>query len=347
MNEKQIGCLDSRILHDFLICPACGASRWETMVFDGSLEAMSDAVASCASCGSWYRVEDGILELLPEKLKDRARCEAFISRHRDQWDRWDHVAPHDEELGNAHKLGQKSFYDEDAVSYESSMIQLPFWRALDHTFQEEILSVSTGRDVLLEVGCGTGRVSIPCHESFGTVLGFDISEAMVRTAASKSRALSIRNVHYFIADAEAIPVRSVSVDSAVLSGILHHVERPQNVLRETLRTLRPGGRFWGLENNRSIFRPIFDALMRLRKLWNEKAHEENFIMTEAQVGGWIEAAGGAARTWTSTFLPPHIFNLLKPAGAESLLRFTDHLFRTFPWIRRQGGLLLFEGRKND
>lgn len=78
---------------------------------------------------------------------------------------------------------------------------------------------------MLEIGGGTGRISIPVAGAFDTVLSFDIAEAMVRTAMRKrdSSGEALSHVHYFIADAENIPVRSACVDVAIFSGILDSI----------------------------------------------------------------------------------------------------------------------------
>jgi ubiquinone/menaquinone biosynthesis C-methylase UbiE/uncharacterized protein YbaR (Trm112 family) len=322
-----------------LACPVCRGSL--------SLNALSGpaAAASCAGCGGWYRVEDGVAEILPPRLQDRPLREAFRRKHGSEWGGWkdggaDPVRPDDR-----HKLGQKAFYDEDALAYETSMLKLSFWRAFDRSFRG--LIESSGGGLLVEVGCGTGRISLPCRKRFASIVGFDISESMVRTAERKRLELGdAGHVRYLVADAENIPLKDGTADAVVFSGILHHVENPGRVIAEALRVLKPGGVYWGLENNRSAFRPLFDLLMKLSSLWNEKAHEDHFIMSGAEIRAWLSEAGGAdSRVWTSVFLPPHLFNLLSPDAAERLLTRSDAFFGSLPWLRDQGGLVLFAGRK--
>lgn len=143
---------------------------------------------------------------------------------------------------------------------------------------------------------------------------------MVRIALEKrDQCAGSGNIHYFIADAENIPVKSGLIDVAVFSGILHHLENPQIVIKDTIRTLVPGGRFLGIENNSSAFRFIFDLLMRMKRLWNEKAHQEHFIMNHRELERWFKEAGVFVKTWTSIFLPPHILNFFRAQRAEWLM----------------------------
>jgi SAM-dependent methyltransferase/uncharacterized protein YbaR (Trm112 family) len=322
-------------------CPGCKKSGLETVPFDSDGELVVNGVLSCRGCGMWFPVRDGLAELLLPAL--RVGAEAFVQRFRSKWDGWSRSAAPASVEGDEHKLEQKSFYDEDAISYESSMLQQSFWKGLDVNSIESIARLAPGGGFLLEIGCGTGRISIPMSSRFQTVAAFDISETMVRTAMRKRG--DKKHVVYFVADAENIPLREGLADAAVLYGILHHVGSPSSVLAEAWRCLKPGAGFFGCENNRSFFRPVFDLLMRVRKLWSEKAHEEHFILSHAGLKGWLDAQGFKSRVWTSVFLPPHFFNLLSASGSAAALRATDRLCLAFPWLRWQGGLVMFQGVK--
>ena len=140
-------------------------------------------------------------------------------------------------------------------------------------------------------------------------------------------------------------MKSGLVDAAIFSGILHHLENPHIVIKDTIRTLVSDGRFFGIENNSSAFRFIFDFLMRMKRLWNEKAHEEHFIMNHHELERWFREAGVSVTTWTSIFLPPHILNFFRAQRAEWLIRVTDAICQRLPWVRLQGGLILFSGTK--
>ena len=85
--------------------------------------------------------------------------------------------------------------------------------------------------------------------------------------------------------------------------------------------------------------------MRRRRLWNEKAHEEHFIINRKELQGWFGQAGASVRTWTTIFLPPHFLNFFRVPRVEWLIRATDAMCQRLPWLNLQGGLILFAGRK--
>jgi hypothetical protein len=117
------------------------------------------------------------------------------------------------------------------------------------------------------------------------------------------------------------------------------------VIKEAIRALVPDGRCLGIENNSSAFRFIFDFFMRIKRVWNEKAHEEHFIIKRDELERWFNEAGISVKTGTSIFLPPHLLNFLSSQKAERLIRMTDAVCRALPWVRLQGGLILFSERK--
>ena len=248
-SEERNGEIGSKVLHR-MICPDRKKDDLVTVSFHEKQGDVMDGVVACGSCRDWYRLEGGLLELLAS-LQDAKRKEDFRDRFESMWDGWSEgERSFLKQPGDAHKQDQKTFYDEDALSYETQMLRLPFWNAQTAIYLQTIRSFASECRVMLEVGCGTGRISLPLSDVFEAILSFDISESMVRIAQEKrDRGALARTVHYFIGDAENIPVKSGVIDVAIFSGILHHLENPQIVIADTVRTLVSGGRFLGIENN--------------------------------------------------------------------------------------------------
>jgi len=96
---------------------------------------------------------------------------------------------------------------------------------------------------LLDYGCGIGNVTRALSEGFQDVHGYDPSAESLRVARER-----IPNAT-FHGSLESVP--SAHFASAVLSGVLHHVPRPErlSVLGEVRNKLRPGGRLYVFEHN--------------------------------------------------------------------------------------------------
>ena len=99
-----------------------------------------------------------------------------------------------------------------------------------------------GRSItrILDLGCGTGRFSEGLAAHFNAeVIGLDPSAKMLARARAKQRD---GRVHYQRGRAEAIPLRSRSVDLVFISMSLHHFSDPLVAARECHRVLRDDGR---------------------------------------------------------------------------------------------------------
>ncbi len=93
---------------------------------------------------------------------------------------------------------------------------------------------------VLEVGCGRGVGSEIVLDRLGAerVTAFDLDEAMVELA---QRRLHGRPVTLSVGDVCAIEQPSLSIDTVVDFGIIHHVPDWQRSIAEIARVLRPGG----------------------------------------------------------------------------------------------------------
>jgi len=99
---------------------------------------------------------------------------------------------------------------------------------------------------LLEVGSGSGvlcRLMAPYIAPSGRVTGLDISPAFIaqacRYAAEQGMAGSIA---FAVGQAETLPYADARFDAAYAARLMLHVNRPDVVLREMMRVVRPGGR---------------------------------------------------------------------------------------------------------
>lgn len=93
---------------------------------------------------------------------------------------------------------------------------------------------------ILDLGCGTGSLSLLAAEQGHRVTGVDLSPAMVDLARAK---LAGRDAAFLVGDAAAPPVGEERFDVVLVRHVLWALPDPGRVLRHWRGLLRPGGRF--------------------------------------------------------------------------------------------------------
>ncbi len=115
---------------------------------------------------------------------------------------------------------------------------------------------------ILEVGVGAGtdhlqwaRAGCECH-------GVDLTQAAIDTTRAR---LSLYGFDSNLQrlDAETLPFPDATFDLVYSWGVIHHSERPEAILDEIRRVLKPGGRFVGMIYGRRSLAAL--------KLWVRRA----------------------------------------------------------------------------
>lgn len=100
----------------------------------------------------------------------------------------------------------------------------------------------TSDDMVLDVGCGPGSLTLPLAQICGHVIGFDLTEAMIDQAKARQAEMGIDNVDWQIGDALPLPFEDHSFSLIVTRATFHHMAEPTKVLAEMERVCKPGGR---------------------------------------------------------------------------------------------------------
>ncbi len=94
---------------------------------------------------------------------------------------------------------------------------------------------------LIDLGCGTGRWTIPLAERTGCeAVGLDSSAAMLEKARAKDPE---GRVTWLEGDCESLALEPESFDCALMVLMMHHLEDHPNTFRGLFRILKPGGVF--------------------------------------------------------------------------------------------------------
>lgn len=104
---------------------------------------------------------------------------------------------------------------------------------------------------IVDVGCGAGQVSRRLAERHpdATVIGVDLSPAMVRRASAENA--EVRNLGFQVGDATDLPLGDGTASLVVSVGSIKHWPDPVAGVREMLRVTEPGGSVVVIETDRA------------------------------------------------------------------------------------------------
>jgi SAM-dependent methyltransferase/uncharacterized protein YbaR (Trm112 family) len=334
-----------------LACPECRVDgHLAAHAFaHASQDRIKDGVLVCCDCRAWYPIDDELLELVPRPLMDGSGMARFCARWRSKLDGLGlRSAYGDGSQDFVAQLKQRQHFDWYADNEEQKYLdyaKTPFWESVDaltfHCWRAQIRPGAW----LLDIGCANGRSAFPMAETGATVAGCDISKKMIRQAIQQARKRGLaRSTTFFVADGNDLPLASDRFDYALTYGVLHHLPDPGRTCGRIQKILKPGGVFFGSENNKTIFRRVFDLLMKFKPLWTEEAGCEPLISRQ-MIDHWHAGLGVRIHSATRVFVPPHLLNFIGRKAARWLLDISDRAASSIPGLCGQGGLIVFEVHK--
>ncbi len=106
-----------------------------------------------------------------------------------------------------------------------------------------LLTAAIGKDRLkiLDVGCGTGVITLLLAKMGHDVTGVDISERMLERARDKAKSLAIP-VKFEFGDAEDLPFKDEIFDVVINRHLLWTMLSPEKAIIEWRRVLKPEGK---------------------------------------------------------------------------------------------------------
>ncbi|CAL9608267.1 class I SAM-dependent methyltransferase [Streptomyces sp. Tu 3180] len=147
---------------------------------------------------------------------------------------------------------------------------------------------------VLDLGCGTGSLSLLAAAQGHRVTGVDRSPAMVALAREK---LAGRDAVFLVGDATAPPVGGRRYDAVLVRHVLWTLPEPARALRHWRELLRPGGRLvlvegvWGTvspvgipaDRLTALLAPLagrvrVERLSRETALWGREVDDERYAV---------------------------------------------------------------------
>jgi SAM-dependent methyltransferase len=224
---------------------------------------------------------------------------------------------------------------------------------------------------ILEMGCGTGQMSLYLARADRIVIGADLTRASLLLGAAAARRLGLDRVQFVETELNRPSLRAGSFDVVYSSGVLHHTPDPRASFARIAKLARPGGMIVvGLYNafariplrlrrliaRLSGYRWIpFDPVLRDREneperweAWfrDQYRHPEEHRHTLAEVQGWfVENDVEYMRSYPSAVIGEDQEELMTRAADNWQI---EGWLAQLGWIRtlgREGGLFVTVGQR--
>jgi len=95
---------------------------------------------------------------------------------------------------------------------------------------------------IVEIGCGTGQMSLFLARAERIVVGADLTRASLKLGADAARRFGLDRVQFVETDLTLPGLKDGAFDIVYAAGVLHHLPDPRSGFDRIVRLVRPGGR---------------------------------------------------------------------------------------------------------
>ena len=128
---------------------------------------------------------------------------------------------------------QRDYYADTAATYDRTHVKMDDEHAIGIAYMIDLMR-RHGVKRILDVGCGTGRVTKVLLDAGFDVIGIEPVTALLHEAEKKG----IPKERLIEGTGTMLPFLNQSFDAVCEFGVLHHVEHPNEVVQEMLRVAR-------------------------------------------------------------------------------------------------------------
>lgn len=126
----------------------------------------------------------------------------------------------------------------------------------------------TSQEVMVDLGCGTGQLTVPMARRVRAVIGMDVEPDMLEPARQAARDADVSNVTWMLGADSDIPVLSrllgdKSVGAVTIAQALHWMNH-QDLFKAVVPLLRPGGGVAVVTNGTPLWQQENDWSQALR-----------------------------------------------------------------------------------
>ena len=172
-------------------------------------------------------------------------------------------------------MNSKKYFDEVAQQWDN--MQQSFFSEDIREKAFSVAGVKKGK-IAADIGAGSGFISEGLIGKGLKVIAVDQSEAML--AEMRKKFSGTEGIEYRLGEAEKLPIPDEAVDYVFANMYIHHVESPQEAIKEMVRILKPGGELVITDMDEHEF-----------KFLKEEHHDRWMGFKREDVRRWFEEAG--------------------------------------------------------
>ncbi|MBM4054672.1 MAG: class I SAM-dependent methyltransferase [Planctomycetes bacterium] len=146
------------------------------------------------------------------------------------------------ELKDSRKQRNKSWFRRKRYKWLSYVFpRLALKRGFAKKYHQGVVSVAEG--FFCDLGCGLGAcVGLYAASSGFSAVGLDASLNALSFARSEKERLHFDQIHFIAGNLFDTPFKNDYFDTVYLGQVLEHVENEEEVVKEAVRILKPGGK---------------------------------------------------------------------------------------------------------
>lgn len=145
-------------------------------------------------------------------------------------------------MNDPRNVAASEFWDIEAVAFDQEPDHGLTDPAARKAWRDLLVSVMPGEPAdVVDLGCGTGSLSVLLATVGHRVIGIDFSREMLRRAEEKATMAGV-DIDFRLGDAADPPLSDIRFDVALARHVVWILSDPDRVLRRWRQLLRPGGR---------------------------------------------------------------------------------------------------------
>ena len=148
---------------------------------------------------------------------------------------------------------------------------------------------------VLDLGSGTGFVSVHCEMEKASVISIDLNGAMLKAQRDLNKQLGISGIHLIQGDISALPLKKKQFNLVFLTLVLHHINDPVAMLNQVANVLRNDGRLI-----------LIDFVHHKNSAFADRMHDLWLGFDPVQIKKWCKTSGLEEQTFLKWHSPENV-----------------------------------------